>query len=221
MATTVGEGSLRGRQHQLQRLKCLAWIFLALLYNANTYENGSTRRNLHRRWLLRSTGAVEYGRVAQRVGHTRKGIKGQESEIRGQGSATKTFPDPRPPTSDLYDIVLALEIIEHVADIPGFVQMASRLIKPGGLIIFSTINRTPKSYALAIIGAEYILRWLPRGTHDWKKFVRPSELCRHLRDEKLLIASMTGMVLNPLTFEWQLNPRDLAVNYLITANKPI
>lgn len=118
-----------------------------------------------------------------------------------------------------YDIVLALEIIEHVADIPGFVKMCTKLLKPGGLIIFSTINRTPKSYALAIIGAEYILRWLPRGTHDWKKFVRPSELCRHLRDENMLISSMTGIVMHPVTFEWRLDPKDLNVNYFISATK--
>ncbi|MGE3713868.1 MAG: bifunctional 2-polyprenyl-6-hydroxyphenol methylase/3-demethylubiquinol 3-O-methyltransferase UbiG [Alphaproteobacteria bacterium] len=119
-----------------------------------------------------------------------------------------------------YDMVLALEVIEHVADIAGFVHLSSQLVKPGGLMIFSTINRTPKSYALAIVGAEYVLRWLPRGTHNWKKFVRPSELCRHLRDENCIITSMTGMVMHPLTFEWRLEPKDLSVNYLIAATKP-
>lgn len=120
-----------------------------------------------------------------------------------------------------YDVVLALEIIEHVADIPGFVHVCSKLLRPGGLVIFSTINRTPKSFALAIVGAEYVLRWLPRGTHDWKKFVRPAELCRYLRTERCIITSMTGMVMHPLTFDWQLNPRDLSVNYLIAAGKPV
>ena len=119
----------------------------------------------------------------------------------------------------LYDIVLALEIIEHVADIPAFVATCSRLVRPGGLIIWSTMNRTAKSYALAIVGAEYVLRWLPRGTHDWKKFVRPSELCRYLRHNGAEVTHMTGMRLNQLNFKWELAPNHLGVNYLLTARR--
>jgi 2-polyprenyl-6-hydroxyphenyl methylase / 3-demethylubiquinone-9 3-methyltransferase len=118
-----------------------------------------------------------------------------------------------------FDVVLALEIIEHVADIPAFIAATSQLVKPGGLLIYSTINRTAKSYALAIVGAEYILRWLPRGTHDWNKFIKPSELARELRHHNIEIKEMTGMVLNPLAWKWELNPRDVDVNYLLVGRK--
>jgi 2-polyprenyl-6-hydroxyphenyl methylase/3-demethylubiquinone-9 3-methyltransferase len=113
-----------------------------------------------------------------------------------------------------YDIVFALEIIEHVADIPAFVEATCKLVKPGGLIFYSTINRTLKSYTLAIVGAEYVLRWLPRGTHQWNKFVKPSELAAHLRQGGVELTEMTGMTLNPLSWKWQLAPKDLDVNYL-------
>jgi len=116
-----------------------------------------------------------------------------------------------------YDIVLALEIIEHVADIPAFVQACCALVKPGGLMVWSTLNRTPKSYALAILGAEYVLRWLPVGTHSWQKFVKPSELHAQLRQCGMDVADMTGMTLNPLNFKWKLTKNDLSVNYLLVA----
>lgn len=118
-----------------------------------------------------------------------------------------------------YNVVLALEIIEHVADIPAFVEATTKLVKPGGLLIYSTINRTAKAYALAIVGAEYVLRWLPRGTHDWKKFVKPSELAAHLRHHNIAVKEMSGLVLNPLTWKWEMNPRDIDVNYMLVATK--
>ncbi len=120
-------------------------------------------------------------------------------------------------TTKAYDIVLALEIVEHVADVPLFLHACSKLVKPGGILFMSTLNRTLKSYTLAIIGAEYMLRWLPRGTHDWRKFLKPSELCAGLRKEGMTIAHMTGMVYNPLQSEWSLEESDLDVNYLLTA----
>ncbi len=116
-----------------------------------------------------------------------------------------------------YDVVLALEIIEHVADIPAFVAACCKLLKPNGLMVWSTINRTPKSYALAIVGAEYVLRWLPRGTHTWAKFVKPSELHEQLRKNGLGVTDMTGMTMNPLNFKWKLTKNDLSVNYLLVA----
>jgi 2-polyprenyl-6-hydroxyphenyl methylase/3-demethylubiquinone-9 3-methyltransferase len=137
------------------------------------------------------------------------------SPLRGEGGEQQ-----RAGGDEQFDIVLALEIIEHVADIPAFVEATTKLVKPGGLLIYSTINRTAKSYALAIVGAEYILRWLPRGTHDWKKFVKPSELARELRKNNIEIKEMTGMALNPLTWKWELNPKDVDVNYLLVAGKP-
>lgn len=118
-----------------------------------------------------------------------------------------------------YDIVLAMEIVEHVADVPAFLRAISKLVKPGGILFMSTLNRTAKSYLMAIVGAEYVLRWLPRGTHEWKKFVKPSDLCSGLRNEGLNIQHMTGAVFNPLNNSWKTNDRDLDVNYMVTANK--
>ncbi|MDX2072930.1 MAG: bifunctional 2-polyprenyl-6-hydroxyphenol methylase/3-demethylubiquinol 3-O-methyltransferase UbiG [Alphaproteobacteria bacterium] len=118
-----------------------------------------------------------------------------------------------------FDVVLALEIIEHVADIPAFVEATCKLVKPGGGIFYSTLNRTAKSYALAIIGAEYILRWLPKGTHTWSKFVRPHELVRELEKHGIEITDMRGMVMNPLTFKWHWDAHDLSVNYAIAGRK--
>lgn len=116
-----------------------------------------------------------------------------------------------------FDVVLALEIVEHVVDPASFVASCASLLKPGGLLVMSTLNRTPKSYALAIVGAEYILRWLPRGTHSWKKFLRPSELHRMLRAANMEIVDTSGMVMHPLTSQWRIDARDLDVNYLVTA----
>lgn len=118
-----------------------------------------------------------------------------------------------------FDVVLALEIAEHVPDVQAFVQSCTDLCKPGGLIIFSTLNRTPKSFALGIVAAEYILRWVPRGTHDWKKFIRPSELAKALSRSGAQVGDMTGMVYDPRTRHFRLHPSDLDVNYFITATR--
>lgn len=119
-----------------------------------------------------------------------------------------------------YDVVLALEVAEHVADLKAFYAMLARLTKPGGLLITSTINRTAASYAMAIIGAEYVLRWLPKGTHQWSKFIRPSELARGLQAEGLAVADTCGIIYNPIKREFSLNPFDLKVNYFLSAVKP-
>lgn len=118
-----------------------------------------------------------------------------------------------------FDAVMALEIIEHVADPALFVASIAQLVKPGGLIIFSTLNRTPKAWALAIAGAEYVLGWLPKGTHTWSKFVKPSELARHCRAAGLEVADLTGIVYSPIS-GWSLNARDLDVNYFAAAVRP-
>lgn len=118
-----------------------------------------------------------------------------------------------------FDIVLALEIIEHVADVPLFVSAISRLARPGGLVLVATMNRTWKAFAMAIVGAEYVLRWLPRGTHDWKKFLRPSEVAAELRRNGLNTAEVRGMTYNPLGDRWSLSA-DTDVNYILTAAKP-
>ena len=118
-----------------------------------------------------------------------------------------------------FDVVLALEIVEHVADIDTFLAAVAKLVRPGGVLIMSTLNRTPKSYGLAIIGAEYLLRWVPRGTHDWRKFVRPSELASGLRAQGIDVDDVRGMVFNPIAGTWSLSERDLEVNYLLAGHK--
>jgi 2-polyprenyl-6-hydroxyphenyl methylase/3-demethylubiquinone-9 3-methyltransferase len=115
-----------------------------------------------------------------------------------------------------FDAVLALEIIEHVADRDAFFAAIGKLIRPGGAFIGATLNRTTRSYALAIVGAEYILGWLPRGTHDWNRFVRPSEFVLGLRRAGLSTSRLTGLGYNPLSGSWALSG-DLAVNYMLTA----
>ncbi len=118
-----------------------------------------------------------------------------------------------------FDVVMALEIIEHVADTSLFYDAITALVKPGGILILSTLNRTAKSYCLSIIGAEYVLRWLPRGTHTWSKFVRPSEMARDLRARGFAVADTSGLVFNPLGWSFSIDPKDLDVNYLLVAKK--
>ncbi|MDQ0396342.1 bifunctional 2-polyprenyl-6-hydroxyphenol methylase/3-demethylubiquinol 3-O-methyltransferase UbiG [Labrys monachus] len=113
-----------------------------------------------------------------------------------------------------YDVVLAMEIVEHVAAPAPFLRSCAGLVKPGGLLFVSTLNRTMKAYALAILGAERVLRWLPRGTHDWNKFVTPEEIAEALAQTGLAEADRTGVAYNPLLDEWRLS-RDLDVNYMM------
>jgi 2-polyprenyl-6-hydroxyphenyl methylase/3-demethylubiquinone-9 3-methyltransferase len=119
-----------------------------------------------------------------------------------------------------FDMVLALEIIEHVSDVGAFYDAVCALLAPGGLIVFSTLNRTAKSYLMAIIGAEYVLRWLPKGTHAWAKFIRPSEMLADITQRGLEKLSLEGMIFDPLTWKFSLHPKDLDVNYLLVAKKP-
>ena len=120
-----------------------------------------------------------------------------------------------------FDIVLALEIVEHVADVDLFLGSVGRLAKPGGLVFMSTLNRTAKAWALAIAGAEYVMRWLPRGTHDWRKFLKPSELVRGLRQVGVEPQEIVGVVYSPLSREWSLHTRDLDVNYMLYGSKGV
>ncbi|MFO1083913.1 MAG: bifunctional 2-polyprenyl-6-hydroxyphenol methylase/3-demethylubiquinol 3-O-methyltransferase UbiG [Reyranellaceae bacterium] len=120
-------------------------------------------------------------------------------------------------TGARFDIVLALEIVEHVADAELFLRSCSRLMKPGGLLFLSTLNRTAKAWALAIAGAEYVLGWLPRGTHDWRKFLKPSEVARGLRGNGLDVREIVGVVYSPLSRTWSVNRTDLDVNYMLYA----
>lgn len=118
-----------------------------------------------------------------------------------------------------YDIVTALEIVEHVADVDAFLQAISALLKPGGMLFMSTLNRTAKSYATAIIGAEYLLRWLPRGTHHWRKFVKPSELILPLEQLGIRTLDLQGMAYDPFNASWSLNPKALDINYIFVGVK--
>lgn len=116
-----------------------------------------------------------------------------------------------------YDIVTCLEMLEHVPDPASIVTACARLVRPGGHVYFSTINRNPKSYVFAILGAEYVLKLLPRGTHDYRKFIRPSELGCWLRTSDLELKTLTGMTYNPLTRRYKLTSGDVSVNYLLHA----
>ena len=118
-----------------------------------------------------------------------------------------------------FDVVLAMEIIEHVADTQGFTNTCANLMNPGGLMVMSTLNRNPKSYVMAIFGAERVMRWLPVGTHDWSKFVTPDELYGLMRNAGLDPVDRKGMVFNPLGWSWSLSSRDLSVNYAAAAVK--
>jgi len=115
-----------------------------------------------------------------------------------------------------FDIVLAMEEVEHVVDVGLFLGRCASMLKPGGIMVVSTLNRNWKSFALAIVGAEYVLRWLPRGTHQWDKFVTPDELARHLADNKLTITDQAGVVYNPFADKWSISA-DMNVNYMVVA----
>ena len=119
-----------------------------------------------------------------------------------------------------FDAVLNMEVVEHVADPAAYLGACHDLLRPGGLMVCSTINRNPKSYVMAIVGAERIMRWLPVGTHDWAKFITPDELYALLRGAGLEPVDRTGFVFNPLTWTWRLSERDLSVNYVTTSLRP-
>ena len=120
--------------------------------------------------------------------------------------------------NEQFDVVLAMEVVEHVVDVPSFVATCGSLVKPGGLLFAATLNRTLKSFALAIVGAEYVLRWLPRGTHQWDRFVTPEELETAIEDVGMAVIGERGVVFNPLAARWQLSS-DMDVNYMLVAAK--
>ncbi len=115
-----------------------------------------------------------------------------------------------------FDLVINMEVVEHVADVEGFMAASCALVKPGGAMAMATLNRTPKSFLMAVVGAEYVLGWLPRGTHDWRRFLRPSELVRRLEANALTVTEMCGVGYNPLDDRWR-RSRDLDVNYMLFA----
>ncbi|MGD2117302.1 MAG: bifunctional 2-polyprenyl-6-hydroxyphenol methylase/3-demethylubiquinol 3-O-methyltransferase UbiG [Chromatiales bacterium] len=149
-------------------------------------ENNLQVARLH---LLESGQQVEYQRIpAEQLAHERPGH---------------------------FDVVTCMEMLEHVPDPASIIDACAKLVKPGGHVFFSTLNRNPKSYLFAIIGAEYLLRLLPKGTHDFAKFIKPSELDRWIRQAGLTSKNITGLVYNPLTQHYKLDPSDIDVNYIV------
>ncbi|WP_315702502.1 MULTISPECIES: bifunctional 2-polyprenyl-6-hydroxyphenol methylase/3-demethylubiquinol 3-O-methyltransferase UbiG [unclassified Bradyrhizobium] len=124
--------------------------------------------------------------------------------------------DPR----ERFDIVLAMEVVEHVVDVGAFLGRCASVLKPGGMMVVSTLNRNWKSFALAIVGAEYVLRWLPRGTHQWNKFITPDELTKHLLDARLVVTEQSGVVYSPFADRWSLSS-DMDVNYMLVAEQMV
>ena len=118
-----------------------------------------------------------------------------------------------------FDVVLALEVVEHVADVDLFLASAAAMVKPGGLLLVATINRTARAFAFAIVGAEYVLGWLPKGTHEYGKLVRPEEIEAPLRRDGLETVEQVGVVYHPLADEWR-RSRDTGVNYMLLARRP-
>jgi 2-polyprenyl-6-hydroxyphenyl methylase / 3-demethylubiquinone-9 3-methyltransferase len=118
-----------------------------------------------------------------------------------------------------FDVVLNMEVVEHVADPQAYLTACQQLLKPGGLMICSTLNRNPKSFMMAIIGAEWVMRWLPKGTHDWAKFITPDELYALIDKAGLRPVDRKGMVFNPVTWRWSLSDRDLSCNYVTASIK--
>ena len=118
-----------------------------------------------------------------------------------------------------FNVVLNMEVVEHVPDPQSYLTACQTLLKPGGLMICSTLNRNAKSFGMAIIGAEWVMRWLPKGTHDWKKFITPDELAGFIRQAGLDQVDRKGMVFNPVAWSWSLSSRDLSVNYVTASVK--
>ena len=130
-----------------------------------------------------------------------------------------TRPEELAASGASFDAVLVMEVVEHVADVGILMVSCCALVRPGGLLIAATLNRTVRSFVLAIAAAEYVLGWTPRGTHDWRRFVRPSELSRHLRAGGMTVTDITGVSYSPLAREWRAS-RDPGINYVMAAEKP-
>jgi len=137
----------------------------------------------------------------------------------GAGFCASLWRDWARAKGEQFDVGLNMEVVEHVADPQAYLTACQQLLKPGGIMICSTINRNPKSYMMAIIGAEHVMRWLPKGTHEWSKFITPDELFDFIRKAGLEPVDRKGFVFNPLGWSWSLSHKDLSVNYVTASVK--
>ena len=158
---------------------------------------------------------IDMGEAPLAVGKLHKFESGVEVDY--QKSTAENFAQSHP---EQFDVVTCLEMLEHVPDPGSVVRACAAMTKPGGTLFFSTINRNPKAYLLAIIGVEYVLRMLPKGTHEYGKFIRPAELGQWIREAGLELDQMTGLTYNPITKTYRLTETDVDVNYMICARKP-
>ena len=158
---------------------------------------------------------IDMGEAPLAVGELHKLESGVEVDY--QKSTAEDFAQSHP---EQFDVVTCLEMLEHVPDPGSVVRACAAMTKPGGTLFFSTINRNPKAYLLAIIGVEYVLRMLPKGTHEYGKFIRPAELGQWIREAGLELDQMTGLTYNPITKSYRLTETDVDVNYMICARKP-
>jgi 2-polyprenyl-6-hydroxyphenyl methylase / 3-demethylubiquinone-9 3-methyltransferase len=158
------------------------------------------------------------GASAMGIDLAEKSLKVAKANVTYETIATEDIA-LREPAS--FDIVTCMEMLEHVPDPPSVIEACAQLVKPGGWVFFSTLNRNPKSFLFAIIGAEYVLNLLPKGTHDFNKFIKPAELARAARNSGLVQQATKGMLYNPLTKVYKLDDTDLSVNYMMAWQKPV
>lgn len=158
---------------------------------------------------------IDMGEMPLRVAELHTLESGVQVDYRR--SSAEAFAEEQP---GAFDVITCMELLEHVPEPASVVAACARLVRPGGHLVFSTLNRNPKSYLFAVLGAEYVLGLLPRGTHDYARFLRPSELARAIRRADLELHEITGLTYNPLTRNYRLDPKTIDVNYLLSARRP-